>query len=276
MTEQSLREAIAEASRLIWGRGWVANHDGNLTAKTDDGRILATPTAVSKRAIGPDHVLALGADGKLLENQRLPGKPFSELHLHLACYAARPDAKAVLHAHPPIATGFGVAGLPLTTPVIAEAVVSLGPGAPLVPYFRPGSKELDVALAAALGEADAALLANHGVIAVGADVEQAYLRTELVEQLAKVTLAARQIGRVNALPPADVAFLLERRAAAGLGPAARGEKPKPAPAPVPPPAAVEPPQCGDGPGTLPVASLDPAAVERAVRDELARLGLGRP
>src|SRR5438128_8843080 len=148
MTEQTLREAISEASRLLWERGWVANHDGNITAKLDDGRVFATPTAVSKRSITSDDVLALSADGKLLEGQRRPGKPFSELHLHLACYRARPEARAVVHAHPPAATGFAIAGLPLTVPVIAEAVVSLGPGAPLVPYFRPGSKELEDALAA--------------------------------------------------------------------------------------------------------------------------------
>ena len=286
MSEQAAREAIAAISVLLWERGWVANHDGNVTVRLDDGRLLATPTAVSKRVIGPDEVLALSPDGKLLENQRLPGKPFSEIHLHIACYRARPDAKAVVHAHPPTATGFAIAGLPLTTPVIAEAVVSLGPGAPLVPYALPGSKALEEGLSTALVEADAALLANHGVIAVGVDAEQAFLRMELLEHLAKVQLVARQIGRVNPLPDADVALLLEKRTAAGLGPVARGARPASPPAApsaaAPATPSAEPPQCGDGPGRIPrppdagPPPLDATLVERLVREELARLGLSRP
>ena len=188
MSEQALREAISKISLLLWERGWVANHDGNVTARLDDGRILATPTAVSKRLIGADHVLALSPDGKLLDGQRLPGKPFSELHLHLACYRARPDVKVVVHAHPPIATGFAVAGLGLTTPVLAEAVVSLGPGAPLVAYARPGDPALDKGIASALVDADALLLANHGALTVGSDPEQAFLRMELLEHLANFGL----------------------------------------------------------------------------------------
>lgn len=273
MIEQEAREAIARCSLLLWERGWVANHDGNVTVRLDDGRILATPTAVSKRLITADHVLALSAEGTLLEGQRLAGKPFSELHLHLRCYRERPDARAVVHAHPPAATGFAVAGLPLSAPILAEAVVSLGPGAPLVPYARPGSPASEDGLASALVEADAALLANHGVLAVGTDVEQAYLRVELVEHLAKIQLAARTIGRVNALPDAEYAALLEKRAAAGLGPAARGAKPAEAPPPAtraratPPEALIAP----GAPSTAAQPHLDPALVERIVREELARL-----
>ncbi len=294
--EQRLREAIASASRLLWKRGWAANHDGNVTVRLDDGRILATPTAVSKRLIGADDVLLLSADGNLLDGQRTAGKPFSELHLHLRCYRERADAKAVVHAHPPTATGFAVAGLALTTPILAEAIVSLGPGAPLVGYALPGSPALEEGLAAALVDADAALLANHGVIAVGVDVEQAYLRVELVEHLATIELAARQLGRVNRLPEADVATLLQKRAAAGLGPLARaaGSQSRPSEslrgadtdadstrrsprATVEPPiaTAADTPRCGDGPGSLPrpasARSLDPDALERLVRDEIARL-----
>lgn len=281
MSEQSLREAVSACSKLLWEKGWVANHDGNVTARLDDGRLLATPTAVSKRLIDPDDVLLLSPDGKLLDGQRRPGKPFSEISLHLRCYRERADAKAVVHAHPPTAAGFAVAGLALTTPIVAEAVVSLGPGAPLVPYSRPGAKEGEDALARALVDADAALLGNHGVIAVGVDVEQAFLRVELVEHLAKIELAARQIGRVNALPAADVAALLEKRTAAGLGPIARGATPgattpSPAPNPFPPPEPVKvvvsgPPQCGDGPGRAPRPAANLAElVERIVREELTR------
>lgn len=264
MNEQEARDEISRCSLLLWERGWVANHDGNVTVRLDDGRVLATPTAVSKRRISADHVIVLSPEGKLLDGQRLPGKPFSELHLHLRCYKERPDVRCVVHAHPPAATGFAVAGLALTTPVIAEAVVSLGPGAPLVPYARPGSPASEDGLASELVEADAVLLANHGVLTVGIDVEQAYLRMELVEHLAKIQIAARDIGRVNALPDAEVAALLEKRTAAGLGPIARGAKPATA-APVP----AERAPVESAPAAA--SSLDPATLERIVREELARL-----
>ncbi len=272
MSEQAQREAIAAASKLLSERGWVANHDGNITVRLDDGRILATPTAVSKRLIGADDVLLLGADGKLAGEQRKPGRPFSELHLHLRLYKDRSDARAVVHAHPPTATAFAVAGLGLA-PSIAEAVVSIGPGAPLVPYARPGSPESEDGLSRAMVDADVALMASHGVIAVGVDVEQAYLRVELVEHLAKIELAARQIGRVNALPREEVAYLLERRTAAGLGPAARGQKPT-APTPSPMPTASEPATPiviagGRTADTRPAPSLADL-VEQIVREELAR------
>lgn len=270
--EQSAREEIARCSALLWSQGWVGNHDGNVTVRLEDGRILATPTAVSKRLISADHVIALSPEGKLLDGQRIAGKPFSELHLHLRCYKERADVRCVVHAHPPTATGFAVAGLPLTAPIIAEAIVSLGPGAPLVPYARPGTMESEDGLASVLVEADAALLANHGVVTVGTDVEQAYLRMELVEHLAKIHLAARSIGRVNPLPDADVAALLDKRTAAGLGPVARGARSaekSPAPsAPVAPAPPVSP-----SPASAPALppSLDPAVLERIVREELARL-----
>ena len=270
MNEQSAREEIARVSLLLWERGWVANHDGNVTVRLDDGRIAATPTAVSKRLITADHVILLAADGKVLEQQRIPAKAFGELHLHLRCYKERPDVRCVVHAHPPAATGFAVAGLPLTTPVIAEAIVSLGPGAPLVPYARPGTPAAEDGLASVLVDADAALLANHGVLTVGADVEQAYLRMELVEHLAKIQLAARDIGRVNALPDAEVAALLEKRTAAGFGAVARGAA-KPAAAPAP--AAAEPPPTPARPIEAPAPRpfLDASMIERIVREELARL-----
>lgn len=264
MSEQSAREAIAAASTALWERGWVANHDGNVTVRLEDGRLLATPTAVSKRLIRPDDVIVLSPEGKLLEGQRLGGKPFSELHLHLRAFAERPDVKVVLHAHPPTATGFAVAGLALTTPVIAEAVVSLGAGAPLVPYAKPGSREAEDGLAEALRVADAALLANHGVLTVGADVEQAFLRMELVEHLAKIQLVARQIGRVNTLPAGETEALLEKNASLfpkpGRGGSASASTPEPRPL--------------AASGSFPTV-LDPSAIERAVRDELERLGLAR-
>lgn len=215
VSEALLKEEVARIARALHAAGWVANHDGNITVRLPDGRLLATPTAVSKRLIGTDRVLTLDAGGKHLEG---PGKPFSELNLHLAAYRARPDITCVLHAHPPTATGFAVAGRPLQAAIIAEAVVSIGANVPLVPYARPGTRESAAAVAAELTQAHVVLLENHGVLAVGSDLEQAFCRAELAEHLAKITLAAEAAGQPRTIPAEDVAALLEKRRKAGLEP----------------------------------------------------------
>jgi L-fuculose-phosphate aldolase len=196
-----LRAELADASRALHARGWVANHDGNLSARLGDGRLLATPTAVSKGDVRPEWLLVLDAQGGVLEGTR---KVFSELHLHLAAFAARPDIGVVLHAHPPTATGFAVCGMELGAPFMAEPVVSLGPRVPLVPFAPPKDPRLDQALQQALQGADAVLLGNHGVLTVGGSCEQALLRMELVEHLAKIALVARQLGGPVPLPEAVV------------------------------------------------------------------------
>ncbi|HTM21162.1 MAG TPA: class II aldolase/adducin family protein, partial [Kofleriaceae bacterium] len=145
------------------------------------------------------------------------GKPFGEIGLHATLYRRRPDAAAVVHAHPPHATALACSGVNLIErPFIAEAVVSLGARIPLVPFAAPGPAACE-ALAAVAGEVDVALLGNHGVIAWGASLEQAYLRMELVEHLARIAVAAQAVGGVRPLPDAAIGPLLEARAKAGLG-----------------------------------------------------------
>jgi L-fuculose-phosphate aldolase len=218
MSERGLREELADYARRLHARGWVANHDGNVTARTGTGRYLATPTATSKAAIGADSILVVDEGGARISGS---GKPFSEIGLHLTVYRNRPDVNAVVHAHPPTATGFAVAGVGLSEPMIAEAVVSLGVGVPTVPFAAPGEAACQ-ALAPFVVEHDAVLLGGHGVLAWGSDVEQAYLRCELVEHLARIALIARQLGGVRPIPQALIPSLLEARAKAGLGPRARG------------------------------------------------------
>ena len=214
--ERKLRAEVADISARLYRKGWVANHDGNVSVRSGD-RFLATPTAFSKAAVTPDDVLTVDAAGKVVQGRH---RVFSEWNLHAACYA-RPDVHAVVHAHPPMATGFSVSGARLLEkPFLAEAVVSLGPGIPTTAFAAPGPAAA-AALAPLLAEHDAVLLANHGVIAVGADLEQAYLRLELVEHLANIAYFAHHTGGVRALPDAALPALLEARKKAGLGPAAR-------------------------------------------------------
>ena len=220
--EGALQPVLARYSRLVHERGWVANHDGNLSVRlADDRRFLATPTALSKRDVEPHDLVIVDIEGKVLSGRR---RIFSEWHLHAACYRARPDVRAVLHAHPPHATAFGLARTPLGTPALPEMVVSLGANIPLLDLAMPRSASQDDAIRVALteGDADAMLLAGNGVVVVGQDLEQAYLRLELVEHYAKIFTAARALGGVTPLAHGDVEKLLEARTKAGLGKRARG------------------------------------------------------
>ena len=218
MNESQQRHELAAICATVWDRGWVANHDGNLSSRLPRGRLMCTPTAVSKRVIRPGDMLVLDETGKQMSGK---GKPFSEINLHLAFYHARPDVGAVLHAHPPTATAFGVSGMTLERPFLPEAVVSIGPMVPTVPMAMPGA-EAAQAIAPYLDEYDALLLAGNGVITAGVDMEMAFLRMELVEHLAKIALAAHQLGGATPLPPRYLQSLLAARARAGLGPEARG------------------------------------------------------
>jgi L-fuculose-phosphate aldolase len=213
------RRAIVAMAHRLAERGWVANHDGNVSCRAGEGRLLATPTAVGKAEVTPELILLLDGDGKLVTGR---GKPFSEIGLHLTVYRARPDVQAVLHAHPPTATGLCVANSRLLAqPFLYEAVVSLGPGVPLVPSAMPGRTAED-ALRPYLGEHDAVLLGNHGVLTWGPDLLTAFHRMELVEHLARIALVAVQAGGIKALPESELGPLLEARKKAGLGAAGRG------------------------------------------------------
>jgi L-fuculose-phosphate aldolase len=207
-----LRSVVADYAQRLHARGWVANHDGNISAR-DGGRFLATPTATSKAAVRADGLVIVDGNGEKVGGR---GKPFSEIGLHLTVYKSRPEVNAVVHAHPPTATGFAVAGVPLDEAFLAEAVVSLGPGVPTVPFAAPGPAAC-AALSAYCQDYDAVLLGGHGVLAWGPDVETAYLRLELVEHLARIALVARQLGGVRPLPADVMPALLQARARAGLG-----------------------------------------------------------
>ena len=226
---EALRRDIVRYSRLTWERGWVANHDGNLSARLGDGRFLATPTAVSKGDVEPGWLIVVDADRTVLEGTR---RAFSEFAMHTAAYAARPDIGVVIHAHPPHATAYAVSGKPLPHPFLHEAVVTLGPELPVVPYGLPGEPALERGIAAALQRADVALLDRHGVLAVGGSFEQAWLRLELVEHLATIALKAEALGGVRPLPAERVAKLAAKGRPAS--------QPSFAPAPAPPRSAPAP------------------------------------
>ena len=218
-TMSALREQLLSVSHAIHRYGWVANHDGNVTVRAGEDRYLATPTSVSKGDVRDEMLIVVNGEGKVVQGTY---RPFSEFVLHRAAYETRVDVNAVVHAHPPTATAFSVAGRGLDRPILAESVVSIGPRVPLVPYALPGSDAFTDEVARHLPTYDCLILQNHGVLTVGSDLEQAYLRMELVEHLAKIEMLAMQIGSVDYLSGADVDWLLDKRKKAGLGPEARG------------------------------------------------------
>lgn len=206
MNEARVRDEIVRACARMAARAWVANHDGNVSARVAPNRFVCTPTATAKEVVQADGLVITDAAGKQTGGR---GKAFSEYALHLAVYRARPDVGAVVHAHPPFSTGLGVSGRELVS-FLPEAVVSLGVRIPLVPLAMPGAP----ALAAAepfFAKFDAVLVAGNGVFAWGDDVEQAYLRLELVEHLATIAARAAAWGGPHPLPQEMIEKLLEAR-----------------------------------------------------------------
>lgn len=201
---RTLRAEIIEVGRRLHQRGLLTAAEGNISVRTPDG-LLVTAAGVGKDALTPDLVIATDEDGRgPVGGPRVT----SEIAMHLAIYGERPDVQAIVHAHPPAATAFAVAHVPLDQPILAESVLLLGP-VPLVPFALPSTRALADAVAAASATADAMLLANHGAVTVGTTLAQAHQRMETLEHLARVTLLARAIGEPHPLGPADVAALLQ-------------------------------------------------------------------
>ncbi len=224
-SDGALKESLAEIARRLWTRGWVANHDGNVTARLASrggaaGRYLATPTATSKRVIAAAGLIVVDDQGKTVQGA---GKPFGEIGLHLTVFQNRPDVNAVIHAHPPGATGIACSGARIRATLPGRGRGLAGRVDPERCHSRPPGAPACAALAPFVLGHDAVLLGNHGVLAWGADLEQAYLRLELVEHLASIALAAERAGGVTALPDSALSALLEARKKAGLGLAASGE-----------------------------------------------------
>jgi L-fuculose-phosphate aldolase len=222
-TPNQERRLVSEFSVELFRRGFVANHDGNVSARIGrEGRFLITPTGVSKRLCTPESLVECDRAGKPVGR----GKPPSELALHLGAYR-RDDVRAVIHAHPPYASAFALAQVPLAPVAMPEVVVSLGERIPMVPLFLPREAGVAEAVASALDTADVALLAGNGAIAVGPDLETAYLRLELLEHYARIlTIARGAPGAPASLSPDALARLLEMRKQAGLHREARAVDPK--------------------------------------------------
>jgi L-fuculose-phosphate aldolase len=201
------REAIVLVCRRLYERGLVAGPDGNVSVRRDDGTVIVTPTGLAKVDVTPDDLVVVSLEGLIREGRRAPS---SELGMHLRIYQRRPDIRAVVHAHPPAATGFAVAGESFMAPVLPEVILQLGE-VPLVPYATPGSDALADAFEPFLAKHDGFLMANHGATTIAPSLEAAHQRMESLEHAARILLAARGLGRVNELSAADVRSLRATR-----------------------------------------------------------------
>lgn len=207
LSERKLRAEIVHFGRRLHECGFVAATDGNLSVRLDEDRILATPTAMCKSMMRPSDLVIVNRDGHKLAGHRCPS---SELEMHRLIYSLRPDIRAIVHAHPPTATGFAAAGMALNRPLVCEVVVGLGT-IPLAEYGTPGTPELSQALEPYVVDYDAILMANHGVVAYGEDLLRAFMKMETVEHFAKIALVAHQLGREQPLSGENLDKLLEAR-----------------------------------------------------------------
>lgn len=212
MPESKLRELFCEIGRRVWQRGYIAANDGNFSVRLGTDRFLATPTLVSKGFMHPEDLVVIDGEGGLLEGRR---KPTSELRLHLEVYRARADVNAVVHVHPPFATAFAILQAPVPKCVLAEVEVSLGE-IPIVPYATPGTAEFAQAIRPLVGDFQAFLLANHGAVTLGRDLEEAYFRMEQVEHYCRILLYSQGLGGRCPIPQDKVAELFELKKRMGF------------------------------------------------------------
>ena len=199
-TEELKRSEVVEIGRRLHERAYVASNDGNISVRLDDERLLTTPKGVSKGFMTPDMLVVTDLEGQKISGER---DPSSELLMHLAVYSRRPDVTAVVHAHPPVATGFAVAGIPLDRAVLAEVITTLG-SIPIADYGTPSTHELADAVGKYIKIHDGLLLANHGAITVSDSLMSAYYKMETVEHFARISIVARLLGRERLLSREEV------------------------------------------------------------------------
>lgn len=210
--EEQLRTDIVELGRRLHARAYVASNDGNISVRLDGDRLLTTPRGVSKGFMTPDMLVVTDYGGQKLAGRR---DPSSELLMHLAVYESRPEIDAVVHAHPPTATGFAVAGIALDRAVLAEVVTTLG-SIPIADYGTPSTRELADAVRQHIKAHDGLLLANHGALTVAGDLYAAYYKMETVEHFARISLVARTLGRERLLSREEVLRLQALRGSYGI------------------------------------------------------------
>jgi len=214
VNEFELKKQICEVGKRIYNRNMAAANDGNISVKLNDNEWLCTPTGVSKGFMSPDYICKVNAKGDVIQ---ATGKhrPSSEIKMHMRVYEKRPDVRAVVHAHPAYATSFAIAGIPLTQPVMPEAVIFLG-CVPIAEYGTPSTMEIPDNVEKYLPYYDAVLLESHGALTWGQDLMNAYHKMESLEFYAELLYHARVLGGPKEFSPAQVQRLYELRREFGI------------------------------------------------------------
>ena len=212
---EDIKDKMVEVCRKMWQKGWVAANDGNVTVKVGENRFLATRTGISKYEITREHIGLIDGDYNIIEKPTEDWRPSSEVKMHLKCYHDRPDVGAVVHAHPPVATGFACAHVPLDDYCMIETVIAVG-SVPLTPYGTPSTFEVPEAIEPYLPEHDVMLLTNHGALTVGADLTTAYYRMETLELQAQISLVARLLGGAKDISRENIDRLIGMRGQYGV------------------------------------------------------------
>ena len=214
VSEYEIKKQMCDIGKRIYDRGMVAANDGNISVKIGENEFLCTPTGVSKGFMTPEYICKVDAEGKVI--QANPGfKPSSEIKMHMRVYKNRPDVKSVVHAHPVYATGFAIAGIPLTQPIMPEAVIALG-CVPIAEYGTPSTNEIPDHVEKYLQSFDAVLLENHGALTYSDSLLNAYHKMESVEFYAKLLYISKQLGGPKELSHDQVEKLYEIRRKFGL------------------------------------------------------------
>jgi L-fuculose-phosphate aldolase len=211
-TEREYREEIVHVGRMVWEKGWVAANDGNISFRMEQDRFLCTPTQVCKGLMKPEDLIVCDVKGNKISGVK---ERTSEFMMHLTVYNLRPDIRAVVHAHPPVATGYAAAGRSLNLALLPEVVIGLG-CVPLAGYGLPGTPELTDPMLPLIPKYEALLMGNHGAVCYGEDVYKAFFRMETVEHFARISLVAELLGGAQVLPKQEVNKLLESRARYGV------------------------------------------------------------
>lgn len=261
-SERQHREDIVRFGRMLHQRGYVAATDGNLSVRLDHETVLSTPTGMSKGMLEPEDLVVVDMKGKRVTGRR---QVSSEIGMHLLVYSLRPDTHGIVHAHPPTATGYAAAGLPLNQALVSEIVLSLG-CIPIARYATPGTPELVQALEPLVPQYDAILMANHGVVTYGEDLTRAYMKMETVEHFAQITLVTHMLGRQQLLTQEEVSKLIDARERYGLTGPSKSAPSCPVTAGSPPPSSRE---------SAPTATIASKAAEAKPQDGSGKITVTR-
>jgi len=221
VTLPELERTITRVATRMYSSHMVAGHWGNVTAVADDGTILATPDWMSLGDVGERDLIRVDRSGQKLSGN---GRPFFELPMHMAVYRGRPDAGAVVHAHPRVASTFAAANTAIDGRFSPEFTFMTGGIVPVVSFAMPGTETLSVNLSACLQQYDVVLLEKHGILAWACSPVTALALIEQVEEIATILMNSSSVGKIEPLKPEILRLIEESRTRAGLGPSGRDRK----------------------------------------------------